>query len=51
MEKASVFVCNSEQNVSFSSSQDIPDDEFQKVMDIDIGQMHLAFPNGYSING
>ena len=38
--KIDVLVCNAALNPFYGSSQDIPDDAFQKIMDTNIGQVH-----------
>jgi len=38
--KIDVLVCNAAINPFYGSSQDIPDDAFQKIMDTNIGQVH-----------
>jgi NAD(P)-dependent dehydrogenase (short-subunit alcohol dehydrogenase family) len=38
--KIDVLVCNAALNPYYGSSQDIPDDAFQKIMDTNIGQVH-----------
>ncbi|MEX1033483.1 MAG: glucose 1-dehydrogenase [Cellvibrionaceae bacterium] len=35
-----ILVCNAALNPYYGSSQDIPDDAFQKIMDTNIGQVH-----------
>lgn len=35
-----ILVCNAALNPFYGSSQDIPDDAFQKIMDTNIGQVH-----------
>lgn len=38
--KIDILVCNAALNPFYGSSQDIPDDAFQKIMDTNIGQVH-----------